>query len=473
MKKLTLPAGSALPLLVAGAMFMENLDTTVIVTALPKMAQAFGVHPIDLNIGVSAYILTLTVFIPASGWIANRLGTRTIFASAIVLFTLASILCAMSVSLPTFTAARMLQGFAGALMVPVGRLVVLRNTAKADLIRAIATITWPALAAPVLGPPLGGFITTYASWHWIFLLNVPLGAIALFMSMRLIPNEKGPIGVPFDILGFMLTGVACLGLMFGLDWFNKGAASIWQPSLCVIVSLLVGMLAVKHSLRTPHPLLPMIAMKIKSYGVSIIGGSLFRIAIGSLPFLLPLLFQLGYGMNAFNAGLLVLAVFAGNLVMKPFTSAILFRFPFKTILVVNGFFNTLTIFACAFLTPAVPTALTFILLFISGMMRSMQFTAVNTLAFSQVPGPMMGGANTLFNTAQQLSSGLGIAIGALALRIAEHFAPVNANGVSLGSFRLAFIIVGCIAILGMLDSMKLNITDGDEVRQKKKKKASD
>lgn len=472
MKKLTLPTGSALPLLVAGAMFMENLDTTVIVTALPKMAQAFGVHPIDLNIGVSAYILTLTVFIPASGWIANRLGTRTIFASAVVLFTLASILCAMSVSLPTFTAARMLQGFAGALMVPVGRLVVLRNTAKADLIRAIATITWPALVAPILGPPLGGFITTYASWHWIFLLNVPLGAIALFMSMRLIPNEKGPIGVPFDILGFVLIGVACLGLMFGLDWFNKGAASLWQPSLCVAASLLIGMLAVKHSLRSSHPLLPMIAMKIKSYGVAIIGGSLFRTAIGSLPFLLPLLFQLGYGMNAFDAGLLVLSVFAGNLTMKPFTSAILFRFPFRTILVVNGFLNVLTIFACAFLTPAVPTALTFILLFISGMTRSMQFTAVNTLAFSQVPGPMMGGANTLFNTAQQLSSGLGIALGALALRIAEHFAPVNASGVSLGSFRLAFIMVGCIAILGMLDSMKLNITDGDEIRQKKKNKAS-
>ncbi|MGA7586539.1 MAG: MFS transporter [Rouxiella badensis] len=469
MKKFSLPGGSALPLLVAGAMFMENLDATVIVTALPKMALAFGVPAIDLNIGVSAYILTLTVFIPASGWIANRFGTRTIFSLAIILFTLASVLCATSVSLPTFTAARMLQGFAGALMVPVGRLVVLRNTAKADLIKAIATITWPALVAPILGPPLGGFITTYVSWHWIFILNVPLGIIALLLSLRLIPNEKGAKGIPFDVLGFLLTGIACLGLMFGLDLFNKGDATYWLPSLCVIGSLLVGALAVKHSLSSPHPLLPMVAMKIKSYGVTVIGGSLFRIAIGSLPFLLPLLFQLGYGMNAFNAGLLVLSVFAGNLAMKPFTSAILFRFPFRTILVVNGLLNTLTIFACAFLTPAVPTTLTFILLFISGMTRSMQFTAINTLAFSQVPGPQMGGANTLFNTAQQLSSGLGIAIGALALRIAEHFEPVSSNGTSLGSFHTAFIIVGCIAIFGMIDSMTLNVTDGDEIRQKKKK----
>src|SRR5471030_1955119 len=183
-KKFSLPPGSALPLLVAGAFFMENLDATVIVTALPQMAKDFGVHPVDMNIGVSAYILTLTVFIPASGWIANRFGTRNIFSLAIVLFTLASILCSASVSLETFTAARMLQGFAGALMVPVGRLVVLKNTQKSDLIRAIATITWPGLVAPILGPPLGGFITTYASWHWIFILNVPLGMVALLFARR-------------------------------------------------------------------------------------------------------------------------------------------------------------------------------------------------------------------------------------------------------------------------------------------------
>lgn len=468
MKKISLPGGSALPLLVAGAMFMENLDTTVIVTALPKMAAAFGVHAIDLNIGVSAYILTLTVFIPASGWIANRLGTRSVFSAAIILFTLASILCAMSVSLTTFTAARMLQGFAGALMVPVGRLVVLRNTAKADLIKAIATITWPALVAPILGPPLGGFITTYASWHWIFLLNVPLGIIALLLSLKLIPNEKGSADTPFDFAGFLLIGIACFGLMFGLDMFNKAGANYWLPAGFVIGSLLVGALAVRHSLTTAHPLLPMVAMKIKSYAVTVIGGSLFRIAIGSLPFLLPLLFQLGYGMSPFDAGLLVLAVFAGNLAMKPFTSAILFRFPFRTILVVNGLINTLTIFACALLTPAVPLSLTFILLFVSGMSRSMQFTAINTLAFSQVPGTLMGGANTMFSTTQQLSSGLGIAIGALALRIAQHFQPAVASGTSLGSFKLAFIIVGGIAILGMFDSMTLNVTDGDEIRQKKK-----
>ncbi|MBV6819669.1 MFS transporter [Rahnella sp. PD12R] len=464
-KKFPLPPGSALPLLVAGAFFMENLDATVIVTALPQMAKDFGVHPVDMNIGVSAYILTLTVFIPASGWIANRFGTRNVFSLALILFTLASLLCSASDSLGTFTAARMLQGFAGALMVPVGRLVVLKNTQKSDLIRAIATITWPGLVAPILGPPLGGFITTYASWHWIFLLNLPLGVIALMFSRKLIPQVKGQKGVPFDITGFVLTGAACLGLIFGLDMFNQGTIN-WKPVTMVGGAVIVGALAVWHSGRAAYPLLPLTALKIKSYAVTIYGGSLFRVAIGALPFLLPLMFQLGYGMNAFDAGLLVLAVFAGNLAMKPFTSPILHRFRFKSIMLVNGLLNSATIFACALLTPEVPTAITLLLLFASGMTRSMQFTALNTLAFSQVPAEQMSGANTLFNTAQQLSTGLGIAIGALSLRVAEHFLPASA-GMQTGTFHIAFIIIGVFSLAGTLDSLTLDPTAGDEIRRKK------
>jgi EmrB/QacA subfamily drug resistance transporter len=469
--KFSLPAGSALPLLVAGAFFMENLDATVIVTALPQMAQAFGVHPVDMNIGVSAYILTTTVFIPASGWIANRFGTRKVFSMAIVLFALASILCSVSTSLATFTAARMLQGFSGALMVPVGRLVVLRNTSKSDLIRAIATITWPGLVAPIIGPPLGGFITTFASWHWIFIINVPLSVVALYFSQKLVPALPGESGVPFDWLGFALTGAACLGLMFGLDLFNQQGVS-WLPIACVAGSVLLGALTVQHSIRAPFPLLPMVAMKIKSYAVTIYGGSLFRIAIGALPFLLPLMFQLGYGMSAFDAGLLVLAVFAGNLAMKPFTSAILHRFKFRSVMLVNGILNSLTIFACALLTPEVPTSLTLLLLFASGMTRSMQFTALNTLTFSQVPSEQMGGANTLANTVQQLSTGLGITIGALSLRVAEHFQTDAGSTVHLAQFHLAFIIIGLFSLVGTLNNLSLSPTAGDEIRHKKAPSAS-
>ncbi|STQ44645.1 High-copy suppressor of rspA [Ewingella americana] len=385
---------------------------------------------------------------------------------AIVLFALASILCSVSTSLATFTAARMLQGFSGALMVPVGRLVVLRNTSKSDLIRAIATITWPVWSRPL------------SARRWVVLLPLlPLGTgfsssmcrslwVALYFSQKLVPALPGEKGVPFDWLGFVLTGAACLGLMFGLDLFNQQGVS-WLPIACVVGSILLGALTVLHSIRTPFPLLPMVAMKIKSYAVTIYGGSLFRIAIGALPFLLPLMFQLGYGMSAFDAGLLVLAVFAGNLAMKPFTSAILHRFKFRSVMLVNGILNSLTIFACALLTPEVPTSLTLLLLFASGMTRSMQFTALNTLTFSQVPSEQMGGANTLANTVQQLSTGLGITIGALSLRVAEHFQTDAGSTVHLEQFHVAFIIIGLFSLVGTLNNLSLSPTAGDEIRRKK------
>ncbi|MCB5308364.1 MFS transporter [Yersinia massiliensis] len=462
--------GSALPLLVAGAFFMENLDATVIVTAMPQMASTFSVHPIDMNIGISAYILTLTVFIPASGWIANRFGARNIFAAAMVIFTLASVFCALSTDLLTFTGARILQGFGGAMMVPVGRLIVLRNTAKSDLIKAIATITWPGLVAPILGPPVGGFITTYASWHWIFILNVPLGAIGLWLAWRLIPQELPQKETPFDMLGFVLTGSACFSLMLGLELFNHQTLSRVVPLFCIAGSLILGLLAVYHAKRQTFPLVDLWALRIKSYSVTIWSGSVFRMAIGAVPFLLPLLFQIGFGLSAFDAGLLVLAVFAGNLAMKPFTSAILYRFGFRPTLLVNGFLNAVTIFAYALMTPDTPHVLIIVLLFISGLTRSMQFTALNTLAYSEVPAPKMSGANTFSNMAQQLSMGLGIAIGALALRIAEWFHPYRAGIIPLENFQIAFVVIGMVALLSVIDTLTLNHDAGDEVRKKPSKR---
>jgi EmrB/QacA subfamily drug resistance transporter len=401
---------TAIALLVAGAFFMENLDGTVIVTALPQMADSFGVHPVDLNIGISAYVLTLAVLIPASGWVADRLGACRVFAAAIIIFTAASIICGLCESLATFTAARILQGVGGAMMVPVGRLVVLRSTAKHELIGAIATITWPGLAAPVLGPPLGGFITTYASWHWIFFLNAPLGLIALILALRLIPNAKEPTK-PFDRIGFTLTGVACFALIYGLDLVSRDGASWLAASLSIASALIAGGLGVLHARRKTHPLLDLRALSVRSYAVTIWGGSLFRIAISAIPFLLPLLFQVGFGFSPVESGLLVLAVFAGNLVMKPLTTPILRRSSFRTILITNGLLNAAGIFACAFLTPATPVFAIVALLFVGGMTRSMQFTALSTLAFAEVPEDAMSGANTLFNMAQQAAMGMGIAAG--------------------------------------------------------------
>lgn len=254
--------------------------------------------------------------------------------------------------------------------------------------------------------------------------------------------------------------------MFGLELFNHQTLSRWIPLLCISASLLLGGLAVYHAKRQITPLIDLWALRIKSYSVTIWSGSLYRIAIGAVPFLLPLLFQIGFGMSAFHAGLLVLAVFAGNLMMKPFTSAILYRFRFRSTLLVNGLLNAVTIFSCALITPETPYVLIILLLFVSGLTRSMQFTALNTLAYSEIPASKMGGANTFSNMIQQLAMGLGIAIGALALRIAEWFHPYRAGMIPLENFQIAFVVIGVVALLSIVDTLTLNRDAGDEVRKR-------
>ncbi len=433
---------------------MENLDGTVIATALPQMAVSFGVHPVDLNLGMSAYLLTLAVFIPLSGWVADRFGPRTVFTAAISVFTVASVLCAISPSLWLFTAARVLQGMAGALMVPVGRLVVLRSTAKTDLMRAIAYITWPGLAAPVLGPPLGGFITDFASWHWIFLLNLPLGLIGIICSLLLIPNERTGNARPFDLPGFVLSGGACVTLMLALDLIGQ-ADSDWALTLPLLgVGIALAVLAVRQMRRAAHPLIGLTALRIQTYRVCNAGGSLFRTAISMVPFLLPLMFQIGFGLPAFTSGLLVLSVFAGNLGMKPGTSFILRRFGFRSVLIGNGLIGAISLAACGLLDPETPKALIVIVLFIGGLARSMQFTAINTLAFADVPQAQMSSANSLGSVLQQFTMGLGIAVGALALRVGSLFHAPSTT-LTMTDFHVAFFLTGLLALAGLADMFAL------------------
>lgn len=441
-------------MLVACTFFMENLDSTVIATALPQMARSFGVAAVDLNIGMSAYVLTLAVLIPGSGWLADRYGARNVFTAAIALFTLASALCALANGLWSFTAARVLQGIGGAMMVPVGRLAVLRNTEKKDLVRRIATITWPGLAAPVLGPPLGGFITTYADWRWIFILNLPLGLVALAMSWSLVPGGGTEERRPFDALGFLLTGIAAFCLMYGLELVGQGEQALRLGGLLLLLSLGVGVLAVWHARRTPRPMLDFSALRIQTFRITLAGGSVTRTAIGATPFLLPLLFQLGFGMDAFHAGLLVLAVFAGNILMKPLSTPLLRGFGFRTVLLGSGTVAACCYFACAFFTPATPLPVMVVVLFVSGLARSMVFSGLNTLAFAEVPPAGMSGANSLFSMLQQMSVGVGIALGAIVLRLGQmlhgHEHPM------LSDFRPAFLFAGLLVLLGLVDCFRLH-----------------
>lgn len=456
-----MPRPSAVALVVAGAFFMENLDATVIVTALPQMAASFEVRPVDLNIGISAYVLTLAVLIPASGWLADRFGARAVFSAAIAVFTAASVLCGFAGSLPGFVAARILQGVGGAMMVPVGRLAVLRSTSKTELMRAVATITWPGLAAPVLGPPVGGFITTYFTWRWIFFLNVPLGLIAFALALRLVPGARGAERRPFDALGFLLTGLACFGIMFGVELSSGAEAQPGQAAAWLAGGIAAGAVAVRQARRSPHPLLDLWALRLRTYAVTIFGGSLSRLCIGAIPFLLPLMLQLGFGYDPFSAGLLVLAVFAGNIAMKPLTTPVLRRFGFRQILVWNAVIMAGTTLGCAFLEPGTPLPVTAGLLFASGLSRSMQFTALNTVAFADVPKERMGGANVFFNMVQQMAMGMGVALGAVALRLAELAHASDRPGIP--DFHLAFALVSGLGLLGLLDVLRLPHDAGSEV----------
>ena len=459
------PQPRMIALLVAGAMFMEQLDGTVIATALPQMAASFGVAPVDLNVGMSAYLLTLAAFIPASGWVTDKLGGRTVFASAIVTFTVASILCGVSASLPQFIAARVLQGVGGAMMVPTGRLIVLRNTEKQHLMRAIAYLTWPALSAPVLGPPLGGLITTYASWRFIFLLNVPLGLIAIALALALIPNVRGEERGPFDWTGFVLTGLAGFGLVYSLETIGRGHTGAMTSAALIFGSLGVGALAVRHMSRAAYPLLDLGAFRTTTFMIAVRGGIAFRAAIAALPFLLPLLFQLGFGLDPFASGALLLALFAGNLGMKPATSTVLNRVGFRTTLLANGLIAIATMFGCSLLTPDTSRLVIVPLLFVSGLARSMQFTTLNTLAFADVPKPQMSGANTLFSMLNQMGSGLGIAVGAVALRVGGLLHPATETA-SLRDFQIAFCVVALLALSAYLDFWRLAPDAADALRKR-------
>jgi EmrB/QacA subfamily drug resistance transporter len=450
-------------MLVAGAFFMENLDGTVIATALPQMAKSFGVSPVDLNLGMTAYMLTLAVFIPVSGWVADRLGARTVFSGAIALFTFASILCGSSNGLWQFTAARILQGIGGAMMVPVGRLVVLRITEKKDLMRSMLYITWPGLVAPVIGPPVGGFITTYSSWRWIFYLNVPLGLAGIALATLWITNEHENAARRFDWLGFALAGTACTSFMYSLELMGRQNAPWLQVGLFLGYGLLAGWIAVWHVRRTPHPLVDLACLKVRTFAIVIWGGSLFRIAISVSPFLLPLMFQVPFGLSAFQSGLLVLAMFAGNLSMKSVTTPVLRRFGFRAVLLVNGTITAALIFSFSFLAPHTPRAVIVALLFLHGLSRSMQFTSLATLAFVDVPKPLMSSASSFLSVVVQMGMGMGVAAGAVALRVAAWMRSERAGVPSLTDFHVAFALVSIIALVAVLDCFGLERHAGAEV----------
>ena len=442
----------------AGTFFMENLDGTILTTAAPSIGRSLGVPSVTVGITITAYLLTLAVLIPLSGWITRRLGSRRVFLAAIVIFTVASVLCSLSASLPELTIMRVLQGIGGAMMVPVGRLAVLRVTDKVDLIRAIALLTWPALVAPIVAPLAGGIITTYFTWHWIFLINVPLGIVAFIAAVRLIPAEARETPPPLDWIGLALTCTGLGSLVYlGSLLAERDPGVLATIGWAVVGFGLVGF-AIAHQLRSRHPLLDLRALRIETFRLSHAGGSLFRLTVNAVPFLLPLLFQDVFGYTPLLSGVLVLFVFVGNLAIKPATTPLLRRFGFRAVIVTASTASAMSMALMALLSSSTPVWLVIALLTVSGVARSAGFTAYNTIAFADVERAEMTDANTLSSTMQQVAAGFGVAVGAVALRLGDGFATVS------GAFGFAFVVLAVLAALATVEAMLVSRTAGGNIR---------
>ncbi len=446
-------------LLVAGTFFMENLDGTIIATAAPAMGRDFGVAAVDLNVALTAYLITIAIGIPISGWLTDRFGGRRILLIAIAVFTVASGVCALSTSLPMLVVARIAQGAGGAMMVPVGRLVVLRATSRADLLDAIAYLTWPALLAPVLAPAIGGFVVTTVGWPWIFVINLPLGVIAFVVAARIVPALRAESVPPLDWVGFVLSaGVLCAALI-GLESLGGNGTGL-TVAVALPLAVLLGLLAARWFRRAPSPLLRFGALRLPSFRAGNGGGLVYRMVINAVPFLLPLLFQVGYGLSAVRAGLLVLLLFVGNLAVKPLTSPMIRRYGFRPVLIGSVAAGLAVFLAIAALDQRSPLPVVVAVLILSGAFRSVGFSAYNSLQFAEIEPDQMAEANTLSSTLQQIAVGLGVALGALALRFGG---VLSQDPTSVGSYRIAFVVLAVLMVIPLVEAIRLHRTAGDEV----------
>jgi EmrB/QacA subfamily drug resistance transporter len=448
-------------LIVASALFMQNLDSTVIATALPTMARAFGYDPVRMNVALTSYLLSLTLFIPASGWVADRFGTRNVFRAAIIVFTIGSILCGMSNTLFELVAARVLQGMGGAMMVPVGRLLLLRTAAKSELVAAMAWLSMPALLGPVVGPPVGGFIVTYFNWRWTFFINIPVGIVGLVAVTLFIKDFREPPRGGFDLRGLFLAGLALVGVMFGLETVGRGLVSPEFTEAMITAGLAVAFLYYLHARNHPAPLLDFSLMKLPCFGLSFAAMMLFRTGIGAIPFLLPMMLQVGFGKAAVESGLITFASSAGALVMKPGAQYALRWFGFRDTLIWNGALSGVMLIMCAAFRPTWPAAAIYFVLLVGGFLRSLQFTAYNTLAYGDVPRAQMSAATSLYTAGQQLAATIGVSAGALSLEIARtvsgHITPQTSD------FSAAFVVVGLMTLMAAPIAMFMPVSAGDDL----------
>jgi EmrB/QacA subfamily drug resistance transporter len=449
------------PLIVAVALFMENMDSTVIATSLPAIAVDIGTSPLALKLAVTSYLLSLAVFIPMSGWTADRFGARRVFATAIAVFVMGSIGCALASSLTHFVLARIVQGLGGAMMTPVGRLVLVRSVDKRALIDAMAWVSIPALVGPITGPPLGGFITTYASWHWIFLINVPIGLIGIALALRYIEDVRIAMPDPFDLRGMVLAAISVAGLAFGLSVLGVGLVPWPIAAGLIAVGGTAFALYLIHARTVPAPVLDFSLLKLPTFRASVLGGFMFRMGIGALPFLLPLLLQVGFGFTPFQSGLTTFSATLGALTMKTVAVRILKRFGFRPVLIANAVLSAAFMAACAWFTATTPFPLMVAVLLIGGFFRSLQFTSTNALAYAQVEAARMSRATALAAVAQQLSLSAGVALGGAAVELMV-WSKADTT-ITAADFPPAFLVIAAISAASAVIFARLPADAGAEL----------
>ena len=464
------PYDRVVPLIVAVALFMENMDSTVISTSLPAIARALGTNPLALKLAVTSYLLALAIFIPASGWTADRFGARNVFRIAIGVFVLGSIGCALSRSLEEFVLARIIQGMGGAMMTPVGRLILVRSIDKRLLVNAMSLVTIPALVGPICGPPLGGFITTYASWHWIFLINVPIGLLGMVMATRYMPDVRAERPAPFDYVGFVLSGLGIGGLAFGLSVMGLEFLPAGVVAALLGVGAASAAVYVVYARHKAAPILDLRLLKLPTFRASIFGGFMFRLGIGALPFLLPLLLQIGFDLTPFQSGLITFTGALGSLFMKAAVASVLRRFGYRPVLVYNSLISGAFLAACASFVPGMPFAAMIAILLTGGFFRSLQFTAINTLAYAEIEPPLMSRATTLVSVAQQLALSTGVAVGALVVEITLRLKHESAMGAM--DFPPAFLVIGALSASAALIFARLAPDAGAELAGRKMAQAA-
>ena len=449
-----------LPLIVATALFIENMDSTAITTSLPVIAVDLGVEPVALKLALTTYMLALAVFIPISGWVADRFGARPTFMTAIAVFLLGSLGCAGADSLGALVSARFLQGMGGAMMVPVGRLVLLRSVPKAQLVQALSWLTIPALLGPMLGPPLGGLITTYGNWRFIFLINIPIGLLGIYLAWRHIPLLRSPVR-PLDWRGFALSSSGLSLTIIGFATLGRHLASTSLALACLLLGVTALALYVRHARRHPHPLIDLALLRLPTFRIGVVGGSLFRIGIGATPFLLPLMLQLSFGLNPLQSGLLTFTSAAGAMFMKTMATRILKRFGFRRVLVVNALMASLLLCGFGLFRADTPYPLIIGVLLASGCFRSLQFTSLNAIVYADVENARMGDASSLAAMAQQLSLAIGVTIGGYALGLAS--AATGEPLEAVVNFGFAFLTVGLISASSIAMMLRLAPDAGAEM----------